>query len=139
MKKFQFRLQRVLEYREHLEESAKSEFASARRAYIQGIQRIDALKADQRKAMLQPCPDFRVRLAVEGQLARMTHEERILQIQLNDFEMDQNRANQVYLERRSEAEALRKLREKAHATWSLEAERFEQAALDEWATQRRPK
>lgn len=137
MKRFNFRLQKVLEVRETAEERAKQTFGHAQQALLGGQATLTEMKASRNRTASAPCGTFQDRVTLEGVLARMTMAERHFQIQLNDLERDAHQALVRYTAARQEAEILRKLRENALEVWRLESERKEQADLDEWATQRR--
>lgn len=137
MKKFHFRLQKVLDYRTLEESWAKDKYLAKRLERMESELRIEQI-LEQRVAML-------------GLPVGRLDEYRALQLQLeksDDLERDERLVQALLLEeeaielskwqeKRKEQQALEKLREDAYARWLKEANLEEQKELDEWATQRK--
>ena len=137
MKKFRFRLQKVLDYRLAVEETAKEAYLEARVARLAGEFELQRIKDARKELLFQPadCVQKRQDLALA-----LEHSDDLQRLQgsLNQsLEEDEEAKRTEWLERKQEAEALSKLREKALDAYSLEEVRFEQKTLDEWASMRR--
>jgi flagellar export protein FliJ len=137
MPKFQFRLQKVLEYRETQEEEAKQAFLAARATRIQGEREVEAVQARREATLREPTTSLDAHLLVERLLARLDEEEAMARSAVAVLESEEDAALGFWHERRRETQAIAKLREHAKAQWQLEEDRREQAELDEWATMRR--
>jgi len=137
MRKFLFRLQKVLEHRERLEEEAKTAFLNARAQRLDAERMLEALAGVRAEALARPLAGLEDRLALERFLEALADRERQQRIVVRTLEDEEESLRQAWIEARRDAEALRKLREAARAEWQAEADRREQAALDEWAVLRR--
>lgn len=137
MKRFQFRLQKVLEYREQMEEEAKLAFAERRSERLRleaerhGLQEriVDRLKSD--------ASGLSGRLALELEVGKMDLAIHHIETQIEVVMVEEAQLREHWLAARQEAETMRRLRESARIEWQTEADRKEQADLDEWAVQRR--
>ncbi len=138
MRKFKFKLQKVLEYRRGLEEQAKALYLEAKAKRLETELDIARVFA-KRKAMIESAspttvPDM---IDLEQFLQRLDdeeHEHNTIKFILIEEEEAKLAAWQ---EKRMEAEVLEKLRQKALDEWTYESNLREQAALDEWAVTRR--
>ncbi len=134
---FTFRLQKILEYRKTQEEEAKQAFLDRRAACLQAEARIAAIDA-RRTAMLgDRVTDLVSRIELEARLIRLDDEERFEASALQVLRDEEAAAEGVWVERRRDLKAIGKLRENAFEEWRLAEDRKDQAALDEWAVQRR--
>lgn len=137
MRKFEFRLERVLDYRRTLEETAKTEFLEAQARRIELDAQIDELRRGRRSKLVEAVDGVLDRQALDLWLMRSDVEESHLRVAQDILVQEEDAAKERWIVCRMEAEVLAKLREKAHAEYLLQAERHEQAGLDEWATMRR--
>jgi len=137
MRKFRFRLRKVLEHRERLEEDAKTAFLNARAQRLDAERMLEALAGVRAEALARPLAGLEDRLVLERFLEALADRERQQRIVVRTLEDEEESMRQAWIEARRDAEALRKLREAARAEWQAEADRREQAALDEWAVLRR--
>lgn len=136
MPKFVFRLQKVLEHRERQEEEAKRALLEGRAERIAAESDLVAMGA-RRQELMANDGGLDYRLALDALHARIDDEELQQKTIIDVLTQDEARLLEQWQVQRQEAEALRKLREKALAEWAAEENRKEQAGLDEWATQRR--
>jgi flagellar FliJ protein len=137
MKKFKFRLQKVLDYRLAVEEIAKEAYLEARVARLAGELELQRIKDARKELLFQPFEGLQKRRELELALELSDDRERC-QIALNRSLSEEEEAKRFeWLERKQEAEALSKLREKALDAYDLEVTRYEQKTLDEWAAMRR--
>lgn len=137
MKKFQFSLQRVLEYRMTLEDQAKARFANVQRMINQTEQEIVELGHEKRDMM--DVREFNLgRLQVQRRyLAELDNEIMAAQSRLRDLHSEHQQALNEYVEAQKERKVLEKLRDKQKEDYQLEANHEEQKQLDEMAN--RPK
>lgn len=137
MKKFRFRLQKVLDYRLAVEETAKEAYLEARVARLAGELELQRIKDARKELLFQPSESLQKRRELELTLDHSDDLERC-QNSLNRSLSEEEEAKRLeWLERKQEAEALSKLREKALDAYTLEEIRYEQKTLDEWAAMRR--
>lgn len=137
MRKFTFRLQKVLEYREMTEEWAKEAYLQAQRARLEGDAALAAIGEKRVTVLAQPVLGLAERMALEAMLARLDSEEEVQRGVLSELLDEEAHALDEWIERKREREALVKLRAREHEAWQLEASRKEQSSLDEWAVLRR--
>ncbi len=137
MKRFEFRLQKVLDYREAVEGWARDAFLAARGARIAAEgERLRI--CDRRKiALLADPQDLRGRLALESLLEAIDGQESAQAAVVRALEIEEQALHDGWQERKREMESLQKLREEASREWEIEATRFDQRELDEWAVLRR--
>lgn len=137
MRKFSFRLQKVLDYKRTLEENAKQAYLDAQRRTREVDLEIERLELQQSELLTRPIVTIGDRLALDAWLNRCDDEVAHLRSARQIVEQEEEQAREAWIEARREAEALEKLKFRRWEEWSLEAQRQEQAALDEWATMRR--
>lgn len=138
MKKFEFKLQKVLDYRRTLEEWAKDAYLDCRVRRLECESDLAQVQA-RRKAMLESEAPTTVSamLDLERFLQRLDDEEHENEAILAILIDEEAQALSAWQEKRQESEALQKLRDQSWADWQQAAAREEQAALDEWSVMRR--
>ena len=137
MKKFNFRLQKVLEYRQMLEEWAKQAYLDARTARLEaelGLHQIAQFRQDTLKWQ---CNTLEARQAMELQLKKLDQKQIEQQLMLNVLVNEEELAENAWKEKKIELEALHKMYDKQFAEWQLQMNRKLQAELDEWALRKR--
>lgn len=137
MARFRFRLQRVLDYRRVLEKGAKDFYLASRAARIeaenlrdltlQECQRVAGLKAAGLDAMISR----------EAAILRLKDDAEEMRSVIAVLETDEEKAKKEWLARRTDADAIEKLRERDKEEWVKEIDKKEQAELDEWAVTRK--
>ncbi|SEM60516.1 flagellar FliJ protein [Ligilactobacillus sp. WC1T17] len=137
MKKFEFSLQKVLDYRLTVEEQAKAKFAEVQRQINETEQLIVDLGHEKHDMM-----DVRElslgRLQVQHRyLAQLDNEIMMANAHLRQLDGEQQKTLNAYVEAQRERKVLEKLRDKKKAEYQLEANHEEQKQLDEMAN--RPK
>jgi flagellar export protein FliJ len=135
MRKFQFTLQPLLSHRQRLEQTAKDAFLNKQSEILEMEALILGIARFRNDLLHTPILTLSDHQALEGRLQRADDEERMHQTALGVLRDESERLRLAWIGARQELEAVLKLREKAHAEWLYEAEREEQNALDEWATQ----
>jgi flagellar protein FliJ len=134
--RFKFRLQKVLEYRERLEQDAKDAYLDARAKRLEAEVELVAIGRRRQESLRMPLDDLASRQAMELYMFRLDDEERQQTLVIEALETDEESLRLAWIERRREHEAISKLRDHAYDEWQLEAGRKEQADLDEWAVLR---
>jgi flagellar FliJ protein len=137
MAKFQFRLQRVLDFREMVEEWAKNDYLERRAARLLAEQERIQIAGKRKNAIDRGAESLDARRNLEMLLSRYDEEEAIQLRIIAELEEEEERAAEIWREKKQELEAMVKLRDKALEEWTLEESRREQAELDEWAVLRR--
>ncbi len=137
MAQFQFRLQKVLEYRELLEKWAKEAYLEARAKLVAAEQDIVNLDTKRKELLLESLTTLDDHIALEQTINSLDDKENELRLVVQTLLHDEEVAMAEWAESKRELEAMTKMREKAQEAWELEETRREQAALDEWASQRR--
>ncbi len=134
---FRFRLEKLLEYRQHREEEAKDEFLERQARRYAAEAEIERLKEQKRHALHGSTGSLHDRINSERFIERLTDSIRGSEVAVSILLGEEEAAKSVWLKAKSDAEALDKLRDKDHAEWSIEEVRREQRELDEWAVMRR--
>jgi flagellar export protein FliJ len=137
MAKFAFRLQKVLEYRQMLEEEAKQRYLDARVARLDFEQELEANSVAKEKSIHSPTATLVQRNALVAYVERLEVESAQMKIALSVLLDEEAAALNSWQDRKRDVEALIKLRHQAYDAWRLEESRREQAELDEWAVMRR--
>lgn len=137
MKVFQFRLQKVLNYRETMERWAQEAYLDTRVARLEAEAAVLEVDARRQAALAQSPTSLDEHKALETRLLRFDDEERERQVVAEILQSEEEKALAAWNEKKQELEAMVKLREKAHDEWRTEANRAEQAELDEWSVMRR--
>ena len=133
MRKFRFRLQRLLRLREQRERIARRELAAVM-SEVAGIRgRLDVLEGS-----LQVCRGEIYADASTAELARalevgLLANRKRLSRELREGERRAEQSRVAYRECQRDVAALRRLREGRHTAWRIETERESQAELDEMA------
>lgn len=136
MRKFYFRLQKVLEYRELQENWAKDAYLAAKSARIQSETELAHIKARHAQAQKTRTVDLNERRMLETYLAKLLEDICSQQSVIEILAGEEEHARNEWLETKKKKEALLKLREAAEIEWT-KAENFqEQKDLDEWSTRR---
>lgn len=137
MANFAFRLQKVLEYRQGLEEEAKKRFLEARVARLAFEEELARKEVANAASLSHETPTFNARRTLAAYVDRLELERSHMQIALGVLLDEEAAALNNWQDRKRDVEALTKLRHQAHDLWRLEESRKEQAELDEWAVMRR--
>jgi flagellar FliJ protein len=137
MSKFEFRLEKVLHYKQSLEEEAKV-------TYMEAIERRKLAERDLHKVIQHKFDvqsfdvhDLEFLRAKEAYLSRLEEEVESRRVILSVANAEEHKTQSLWLARRVDKGALEKLREHKMREWWLESQRLEQAGLDEWTTTRR--
>ena len=137
MRKFNFRLQKVLEYRKLLEQWAKESYLEARTARLEGELGLLQISEMREEALKWPSSTLEARQTLEHQLKRLDQKEIEQRLVVNVLAHEEDQAKLAWNEKRMELEALNKMYDKQYGEWQLEMDRKLQTELDEWALRRK--
>lgn len=137
MRKFEFRLQRVREFRHSVEAKLKAEYREVQLRVAEAEALLEHLRATRELAAQDRPQNIEGLKTLQAYLARLdddaVSQEAIIAILKNDEELA--RAN--WLEAKKEAKTTDQLYETAMAEYLTEENRQEQKDLDEWSNTRR--
>ena len=137
MKKFEFRLQKVLDFRAAMEEMAKDAYLDARNKRIEAEALITAIE-DRRREILDGTGDsIAERQSTDELMIRLDDEKRSQLTIISVLRSEEDNFNAEWIKAKQDREALEKLRDKAQVDYDLEISRSEQKELDEWSVTRR--
>lgn len=137
MKKLEFRLQRVLDYRAMAEDWAKQAYLEAQARRVASEALLAGLKDRRAELLQQFTKDVEARLLLQAALDRTDAEEREQLTILEVLAAEEAKAYDDWRRAKMDLEIIEKLREKAASEWEKELARFEQKQLDDWASTRR--
>ena len=137
MKKFSFRLQKVMDFREAMEDLAKNAFLDARSKRIEA-EAVILLIEDRRKDVLAgPCASLEAHQAIDALMIRLDDEIRAQNTVISVLRDEEEHSQKEWIRAKQDFEALVKLHEKALEEDRKEADLEEQKNLDEWSVTRR--
>ncbi len=137
MKIFDFRLQKVLEYRRLVEGWAKDAYLDARVARLEAETVLHGIRT-QRELLLTSLPrTLGEHVAQERRLHLLDDQEAQQKIIVDLLVDEEALALHTWTEKKQDVAALEKLHDRAFDEWQSEMNREEQAFLDEWSTSRR--
>lgn len=137
MRKFEFTLQRVLDYRRMAEGWAKDAYLDARVRRLEAETVVQGIFRKRSEAMRSHPESVDQMLALENYLLRLDDDERTQHAVIAVLFQEEEQAKEKWIECRKESEVLQKLHDKAREEWAYESNRQEQNALDEWSVLRR--
>lgn len=137
MPKFDFRLQKVLEYRELEEGWAKDAYVEARAARLEVEAEIMTIDTRREALLREPVLSLGDYRSLEGVIISMDDDERHARIRLGVLADEADKALAAWQTKHQEVEALRKMKDQAFSEWMLDENRREQAELDDWTVTRR--
>ena len=137
MAKFDFRLEKLFEYRQLQEKWAKDEYLACMAKRIEGEDEVQRIYESRVEAGNITYSELDHRLSQEQFLSRLESEQRAVEAAVAVLEGEEETARLKWIETKQNAEALEKLKQKAVEEWIVEENRREQGELDEWAVMRR--
>lgn len=137
MKRFDFRLQNLLEYRLLTEQWAKDAYLDARAKRLEAEMFQLGLKQQKDELLETPVTDIEDLQALDLRIKLLEDQEAqqrlVLQVLLND----EGTCFEQWHQRKNDVDVVSKLRDQAYQDWEKGMARAEQNALDEWTVQRR--
>jgi flagellar export protein FliJ len=137
MKKFNFRLQKVLEYRQMLEQWAKEAYLDSRTARLEAELTLHQVTSLRTEVLSWKSNTIEARQTIEMQLRKLDQKELEQRLVVNVLVHEEGMALNAWKEKKIELEALNKMYEKQYGEWQLDMDRKLQNELDEWATRKR--
>jgi flagellar export protein FliJ len=137
VRKFEFRLESVLEYRETLETAAKNAYLVARREALACEREVADIEQRRLAALQLKYANLPERRTIETILESLDDREREVRALLCVLQNEEAMALAAWQEARRDVKVLEQLREKAHVIWQHEVDLEEQNQLDEWTVMRR--
>jgi flagellar FliJ protein len=137
MPNFEFRLQKVLDYRALVEGWAKDAYLDARAARLEAVAGLESIELRRGELLKTPHTTIEDRMAMQNCLDKFEEDERQQRIVIDMLEGDESKRKEEWTEARKELQALEKLRDKAFAEWMVDENRREQKELDDWTVTRR--
>ena len=137
MHRFQFRLQRVLEYR-HLQESwAKDAYLAAKKSRSQAESELAARASKKTEAQTFTAKNLEERRTLENYLAKLADDIESQKSVVEILKTEESAARGEWVEAKKKRQALTKLRDAAEIEWQKLEAQAEQKGLDEWSSTRR--
>ena len=137
MKKFSFRLQKVMDFREAMESLAKDAYLDARAKRLEAEALILNIETRRKDLLREPCLTVELHQMIEALMIRLDDEVRAQTTVIKVLIDEEQHALSEWHRAKQGFEALVKLSEKAHAEYQKEADQEEQKELDEWSVTRR--
>jgi flagellar export protein FliJ len=137
VKKFSFRLKKVLDFREAMESLAKDAYLDARSRRLEAEAFITNIETRRQELLAEPCTTIEAHQMIDALMIRLDDEVRSQQAVISVLKDEEEQAMRHWHRAKQEYEALVKLRDKAEEEYKKEVDLEEQKDLDEWATTRR--
>ena len=137
MHKFNFKLQKILEYKETLEEQAKRAYLEKKPKLLEAEITLNQIAKRRHDVLVSSANDLASLQAKETFLLRLDEEERSQKIIINVLLSEEEKARSIWQEKHQEAKALQKLKEHRKQEWIYLFNKEEQNTIDDFATMRR--
>lgn len=137
MHKFHFKLQKILEYREAIEEQAKKAYLEKKARLLEAETALRQIAKRRHDVLLSSAHDLATLQAKETFLLQLDEEERSQKIIINVLQTEEEKARLLWQEKNKEAKTLQKLKEHRKQEWIYLFNKEEQNAMDDFATMRR--
>lgn len=137
MRKFMFRLQRVLDARAAWEDVARREFQAARAATLAAEGEIERLRARKSDLLARPALDLAERQALERAVLAIDDAIRHQKVIVEQCAYEEEWTRDRWIETRRDLQVMEKLRERDFEAYRLDMARREQAEMDEFGVLRR--
>jgi len=140
MKKFQFKLQAVLHFRQRKEDILKKELAEIKKAFDFEKHKLDKLKSKLSKLQIElrekqlSSFDVSVAKAYSSYIDKIEADIELQSIKLADIAKEVKKAQERLLKASRDKKVLEKLHDKKYEEYRQEFERVEQGLIDEIAT-----
>lgn len=136
MEKFQFSLEKVLTYRQQLEQEAKLEFAAVQRQVNEREAKLDQI-AKERAQMLTAPEQTLGRMQVQHRyLAQLEQVSSELKLEVDQLQGKLDQALDGYVKAQQQRKVIEKLRAKKEAEYQQELRQAEQKQLDDLANRK---
>ncbi len=137
MKRFDFRLQNLLEYRLLTEQWAKEAYLDARSKRLEAEMIQLGLRRQRDELLETPVSDIEDLQTLDLRLKLIEDQEMQQKLVIQVLTNDEGICFEQWHQRRNDVDVVTKLRDKAFEEWKVGMDRAEQNSLDEWSVQRR--
>ncbi|MBS1706825.1 MAG: flagellar export protein FliJ [Armatimonadetes bacterium] len=137
MRKFEFRLQKVLDYRRLCEDWAKQAYIESQARLLDGQDEVRTIAHRREKAIAHTPHSVNGMVSLEQYLVKLDDDQRAQEAVNSILEQEVESARQDWVSARQDAEAIQKLHDREWEDYQTEVLREEQKALDEFANYRR--
>lgn len=138
MRNFEFRLERVLEYRRLQEGWAKDALREAQAALAESERALERILDERESALTQDPKSVEGLIDLESYVTRLEDDAEAQRNVIAILAEEVEKARQEWIEARRALQTMERLREREYQQWEAELAREEQKALDEWTHSRRP-
>jgi flagellar export protein FliJ len=137
IKRFDFRLQSVLEYRLLTEEWAKEAYLDAKTKRLEAEVALLGIQQERDDLLGTPAFDIEDLQALDLRLKLVDDKESQQRLVLQVLKNEEDNCFEQWQQRKNDVDIISKVRDKAYDEWQRDMDRAEQYALDEWSVQRR--
>jgi len=137
IKRFDFRLQSVLEYRLLTEEWAKEAYLDAKTKRLEAEVALLGIQQQRDDLLRTPAFDIEDLQALDLRLKLVDDKESQQRLVLQVLKNEEDNCFEQWQQRKNDVDVITKVRDKAYDEWQRDMDRAEQYALDEWSVQRR--
>lgn len=137
MKRFDFRLQNLLEYRLLTEQWAKEAYLDARAKRLEADMVMLGMRRQRDELLNTQVLDIEDLQTLDLRLKLIEDQEMQQKLVIQVLTNDESTCFEQWHQRKNDVDVVTKLRDKAYEEWQQGMGRAEQAALDEWTVQRR--
>jgi flagellar protein FliJ len=137
MKKFNFRLQKVMDFREAMESLAKDAYLDSRAKRLEAEALITNIEVRRHELLQEPCTTIEMHQTMDALMIRLDDEVRAQTTIITVLKDEEEKCLEHWQKAKQDFEALVKLSEKAQEAHQKEMELEEQKQLDEWSVTRR--
>ncbi len=137
MKKFNFRLQKVMDFREAMESLAKDAYLDARSKRFEAEAMVANIEVRRQELLSEPCVSLDAHQMMDSLMIRLDDEVRAQSTVISVLRDEEEHLLAEWHRAKQEFEALVKLQGKAQEAHQKEVDLEEQKELDEWSVTRR--
>jgi flagellar FliJ protein len=139
MKKFNFRLQRVLEIKDKIREISKIELSKKASEYNIEVSKLNKLKEEKKNALrdMKNVKDLEILQLMDNYIVSNENLQKYKQIDIKAKEKPFKEALQKYLEKNKEVKVLEKLKENYYNNYIRESLKEEEKNIDDLLSSRR--
>lgn len=137
MKKFSFRLQKVMDFREAMESLAKDAYLDARAKRLEAEAMVVNIETRRQDLLSEPCLNLDAHQMMDALMIRLDDEVRSQSTVISVLKDEEEHLLSEWQRAKQEFEALVKLHDKAEEAHRKEVDLEEQKDLDEWSVTRR--
>lgn len=137
MRRFEFRLEKVLEYRRLQEGWAKDALREAQAALAESERALERILREREVALERRPESVETFIDLDSYVTRLEDDAEAQRSVVAILADEVERARQEWMAARRALQTMEKLRDREYEQWESELQREEQKALDEWTNTRR--